>query len=220
MSLLDVGCGKGTWLRAALDLKIADLMGIDGIELNSSDFLVSKDFFQRHDLSLPFYLGRRFDILICLEVAEHLRKACAKTLIDSLCRHSNFIIFSAACPGQPGECHINGQWPEYWQEYFNANGFECDDSIRFQLWTNTDIDVWYRQNIFIATKVSSQPVTQEPIKRLIHPEFMSVFLSAYLMEKAGEWETDVWKGHRSIIWYLKSFTIALLRKVQRKIQNI
>jgi len=62
-------------------------------------------------------------------------------LVTSLRAHADTVIFSAACPGQEGQGHINCQWPSYWQALFNRNGFECVDDIRPVIWGNTDIEV-------------------------------------------------------------------------------
>jgi 2-polyprenyl-3-methyl-5-hydroxy-6-metoxy-1,4-benzoquinol methylase len=113
-SLLDVGCGTGTWLKAALDFGIQDVFGVDGAEITKDKFLVPERLFRQQDLTVPWSLGRRFDVVLCLEVGEHLDEACAATLVDSLVGHSNWVLFSAACPGQPGQHHVNCQWPIYW----------------------------------------------------------------------------------------------------------
>src|ERR1700730_14205979 len=71
-SLLDVGCGTGTWLRAALDLGVVEIYGVDGVPIGQEALLFPQQLFQVQDLSCPFDLGRKFDLVLCLEVAEHL----------------------------------------------------------------------------------------------------------------------------------------------------
>ena len=138
-SLLDVGCGTGTWMKAALDFGIADVFGIDGVQVPADQLHVPAEKIARQELSRPWNLGRRFDAVICLEVAEHLDRECAPGLIDSLARHADLVYFSAACPGQEGQHHVNCQWPAYWQQLFNARGFSCSDEPRWELW-----DRWQR----------------------------------------------------------------------------
>src|SRR5262245_6689362 len=99
-SLLDVGCGTGTWLRAAMDLGIKDVCGIDGVNLGPSALPVPAEFIRLQDLTSAWSLRRRFDVVLCLEVAEHLPRNVAAVLVGSLAEHSHRIIFSAACPGQ------------------------------------------------------------------------------------------------------------------------
>ncbi len=111
-SLLDVGCGLGTWMKAALGLGIPEVLGVDGVSLGKDKLLVPAELFRLHDLTKSWSLGRRFEVALCLEVAEHLEAGSAATLIDSLVSHADVIYFSAACPGQPGQHHVNCQWPE------------------------------------------------------------------------------------------------------------
>jgi SAM-dependent methyltransferase len=175
-SLLDVGCGTGAWLKAAMDFGIPDVLGVDGVELPPDQLRVPGDRVRHQDLTLPWHLHKRFDTVICLEVAEHLPPTSSHSLIEALCEHSNHIIFAAGCPNQPGQNHINCQWPEYWQDLFNSNGFACEDDIRPKMWNIQEIEVWYRQNIFTARR-SPSAGRETRILGMVHPEFLPVFIS-------------------------------------------
>lgn len=169
-SLLDVGCGTGYWLAAAIEQGVRDVMGIDGADIPSGRLLFPPDRFRRHDLTTSIDLGRRFDAAICLEVGEHIGIERAPALIDTLTRHADWILFSAACPGQPGQNHVNCQWPEWWQNLFNQRGFACEDSLRWEIWNERRVEPWYRQNIFVARR-NQNPVGPEPrIESVIHPD--------------------------------------------------
>lgn len=173
-SLLDVGCGTGTWLKAALDLGVAEIFGVDGVHISTDRLLVSADYFQQQDLTLAWDLNRRFDLVICLEVAEHLDSCFAKLLIETLTIHADRVIFGAACPGQPGQHHVNCQWPVYWQELFNSCGFACSDTLRWKIWNDSQIEPWYRQNIFIADK-TSKAGSEARILPVVHPGMVPYF---------------------------------------------
>jgi SAM-dependent methyltransferase len=71
-SLLDVGCGTGTWLRAAMECGVTDVWGLDGVLLPPERLLFPAEKYGQQDFSRPWDLGRRFDVVLCLEVAEHL----------------------------------------------------------------------------------------------------------------------------------------------------
>jgi SAM-dependent methyltransferase len=172
-SVLDVGCGNGSWL-AVFDAKgISDLMGTDFSE--PKQLMIDQGKYLKADLRHPFDLKRKFDLALCLEVAEHIEAEHAEQLIASLTRHSDIIIFSAAIPGQGGQDHLNEKPPAYWQEIFNRHGFHCYDLLRPLIWDDTDINWWYRQNIFIASR-SAELRSQAPqqIRWLIHPEFHQI----------------------------------------------
>ena len=170
-SLLDVGCGNGSWMVAARKFGITDIMGIDSQGLENNKWPLAEEQFNLVDLDYPFDLGRRFDMVLCLEVAEHLAVESAPSLISSLVKHSDLIVFSAAIPGQEGDRHINTREPSYWQQLFNQHGFNTYDNIRPIIWDNQKIFWWYRQNIFIAQRSGSadEKVT-EKIRHIVHPE--------------------------------------------------
>lgn len=101
------------------------------------------------DLESDFSLGERFDLVQCLEVAEHLSPASGPTLVASLVRHGEVVLFSAASPGQGGEFHINEREPEYWRSLFIELGYRMYDSIRPRIADIRSIDPWYRYNSFV-----------------------------------------------------------------------
>jgi 2-polyprenyl-3-methyl-5-hydroxy-6-metoxy-1,4-benzoquinol methylase len=129
-SMIDVGCGTGTWLRAATMLGVPDVRGVDGVIAPADELEVARSLITQVDLTQPLPLDRTFDLALCLEVAEHLDAPCGGVLVDSLVRASRQVVFSAACPGQMGQHHVNCQWPLYWQAEFNARGFACSDDVR------------------------------------------------------------------------------------------
>jgi len=169
-SILDVGTGTGAWLLAARKHGIEDILGVDGVGLEGRDFCVPKEFLQIADLTKPLELGRTFDAALCLEVAEHLPSDSAETLIHSLCKHADLVFFSAAAPLQNGYGHINCQWPSYWQALFNRSGFACTDGLRFAMWTDADVEPWYRQNIFIARRDQNAAGREPRLLNILHPD--------------------------------------------------
>ena len=210
-SVLDVGCGVGTWLKAFEELGAREIKGIDGVKIPENQLLIRKDRFSQKDLTKSINLKRKYDLVLCLEVGEHLHKKDAKTLIRSLTRHGNTILFSAACPGQSGQNHINCQWPVYWQKKFNSNGFVCFDSVRSQIWNLKKIEPWYRQNIFVAKK-SKAAGKEKPLNSLLHPE---------LFKGSAEKEMDLLQkienGSQKMSWYLNSIFKSFYQKSKRKL---
>jgi SAM-dependent methyltransferase len=169
-SILDVGCGVGTWLKMAEENQLVDYLGIDGIEVPDERFHVSKGHYKQCDLRKDWDLGRTFDMALCLEVAEHLPSNASTPLISSLTKHSDTVIFSAACPYQGGQGHVNCQWPLYWQELFNSHGFVCVDSIRPVIWELEFREYWYKQNMFVATKDFQSAGSEARLQSIVHPD--------------------------------------------------
>lgn len=153
-SAVDLGCGVGTWLYALEQRGIKDVCGVDGKWVNKSYLKIQKECFVEHDFGKDPDpgIGRTFDLAISLEVAEHLPSTSAKGFIAMLTSLSDYVLFSAAIPGQTGKGHINEQWPGYWISLFENRGFTGFDCIRKSIWNDKMIPFWYRQNILLFVK--------------------------------------------------------------------
>ena len=160
-SVLDVGCGAGAWLREYAALGIHDLLGVDGEYVRPEQLLIPSEHFLARNLAQPFDLGRRFDLVQCLEVAEHLSADYAATLVDNLIRHGDCVLFSAAVPGQGGEYHVNEQPYAYWRALFAARGYRLFDWLRPQLRSRREVEPWYRYNLLLF--VQDRHIPQLPL---------------------------------------------------------
>lgn len=149
-SVLDVGCGRGAWLRTWIGQPgVHRIKGVDGDYVDTSKLVIPEERFGIVDLESGFSLGEWFDLVQCLEVAEHLSPAAGPKLIASLARHGDAVLFSAAPPGQGGEFHINEREPEYWRSLFVEQGYQMYDSVRRLVAGIRSIDPWYRYNTFV-----------------------------------------------------------------------
>lgn len=148
-SVVDVGCGRGSWLRAFTENGVGRIVGIDGDYVDTSKLLIDRKDFRTADLTQPLGLDDEYDLAISLEVAEHLPSSSAPQLVRSLTGLSPVVLFSAAIPGQGGYLHVNEQWPAYWNVLFGERGFTRFDPIRPRIWQNERVEWWYRQNIFL-----------------------------------------------------------------------
>ena len=102
-SVIDIGCGVGTWLQVFREIGVADILGVDGAYVDRAQLRIPTAGFLARDVSQPLEpLGRRFDLALCLEVAEHVEEARAENLLGSLTALAPVVFFSAAVPGQGG----------------------------------------------------------------------------------------------------------------------
>src|ERR671920_211553 len=148
-SVIDVGCGTGEWLSVFEEHGVEDVWGVDGGWVNKKRLEIAEERFVPFNLEQPFHMDRTFDLVVSLEVAEHLPQECANTFVESLTRLGPVVLFSAAIPHQVGRKHINCQWPEYWAERFDEKDYVVIDCLRRKIWRNENVAKWYRQNILM-----------------------------------------------------------------------
>jgi len=178
-SVIDLGCGDGTWLSVFQECGVEDIRGVDGEWVDQEALQMARDRFEIADLREPFRSGRRFDLVVSLEVAEHLPEARAGDFVESLTAHGPVVLFSAAIPKQGGEDHLNEQWPAYWVEHFLSRGYEAIDCIRPQVWENEKVAWWYAQNTLLFVKsdriqeyprLKSESEAPFSVSSVVHPQ--------------------------------------------------
>ena len=147
--VVDVGCGTGTWLAAFAEHGATDVLGLDGDYVDRSLLDIPADRFVAADLSKPVQVAGRYDLAVCLEVAEHLPEASADGIVELLTNLAPCVLFSAAIPFQGGVNHLNEQWPEYWAARFRARDFLPIDCLRRTIWSNEKVAWFYAQNILL-----------------------------------------------------------------------
>lgn len=181
-SVIDFGCGMGTWCKALGELKISDFLGIDQHTYDVSYMIISKEKYLQYDLRKPLTLSKKTDIVISVEVAEHIEPEYSSIFISNLCSHSDIVLFSAALPGQGGTNHVNEQLCSYWVNLFAQKGFALLDCIRPYVWNNETVEIWYRNNtlLFIADciydSIASKIVTCPFPVDIIHPGMLERIL--------------------------------------------
>lgn len=216
-SVVDVGCGTGTWLKIFLDHKINEILGIDGTYLNKEQLKIDSSKFIAYDLETLYRCEKKYDLVISLEVAEHLSSDSSDVFVETLTGLSDTVIFSAAIPNQGGQNHINEKEPKYWIEKFEKKGFKLYDVLRPVFWDNKKIDPWYRQNILLFTKKIDLNIVLEPLKNfegkhLVHPE-LSKAKDDNLSIKKNQLEY-INNGKKDVRFYVYLLFKALKRKLK------
>jgi len=176
-SVADVGCGTGNFLYAFKKNGVNDVIGFDGMWAN-------KELLSRHleanefvtiDLEGVFPVtSKKYDIVLNLEVAEHVSAERSANLIDFLTGLSDTVVFSAAIPGQGGFNHVNEQWEEYWDQKFIDKGYQKYDIIRHKIIPNKAIAWWYRQNMIVYSKKDLSHLPSVPLNNVIMREHYEI----------------------------------------------
>ena len=154
-SVVDVGCGVGSFLNYFSQYGVQRILGIDGDWVPKDQLEISISNFSSKSLNSYFKLDESFDMAVCLEVGEHLEKNSAGSLVKTLVDLAPVVLFSAAVPHQGGDSHINEMWPCKWANYFLKHDYVCIDYIRPLIWNDSSIPWWYRQNIMLYVRRSN-----------------------------------------------------------------
>lgn len=183
-SLLDVGAGHGAWAAEWMAAGVPDVIAVDGDYVARDRLAIPADRFHPHDLSQPLQLGRRFDLVQSLEVAEHLPEAAAEVLVDTLTGHGDLILFSAAVPHQGGEHHVNEQPLSYWRSKFATRGYAAYDWLRPRIATDGAIMPWYRFNTLLYANEAGAGRLSPAIRAARVPENTPVDIAGDLKWRA------------------------------------
>lgn len=151
-SVVDFGCGTGTWISVASQQGVQETLGIEGRWLDPKLAVVPEDQLLLTDLEDRVELPRRYDLAISLEVAEHLSAGRGASFVGDICAASDLVMFSAAVPGQGGTRHVNERPQSYWCSMFSAFSYTCFDVMRPVIWDDAQIPFWYRQNTLLFAK--------------------------------------------------------------------
>lgn len=186
-SAVDVGCARGEWLTAFRENGVGTVRGLDGGYVDQSTLLIEREFFTPSDLSGDFQIPGKFDLAICLEVAEHLPKERAAALVRRLTAAAPVILFSAAVPGQGGTDHVNERWPGYWRRLFGEQGYTMLDPVRPLIREDRRVRWWYRQNIVMFA--SSAAIRDNPslAAEAARPLQEMEWVHQHLMRNRGTW---------------------------------
>jgi len=175
-SVIDFGCGCGFLLDRLWRHGIEDVCGIESSsevkefwECELANGLISK-LSVGNILDYTFELlpgpgiisddGVRYDMSICMEVAEHISEELANELVYIVSKASKkWIWWTAAVPGQGGTGHINCQPICYWVKKFETFDFSVDwektYEIKQLMLQNHAICLgypWFRDNLLVLRK--------------------------------------------------------------------
>lgn len=173
--IADIGCGSGTFLAAALEAGSSFAFGMEGGWVKPDMLDDPAIVFEPTDLEQAFG-GPQVDLVLSLEVAEHLSPGRAEGFVRDLVCMAPAVLFSAAIPGQGGVGHLNEQWQSFWASHFAAHGYRAYDVIRPAIWTDEAVPAWYRQNCILylsqpsASALGFTP-TEPVLLDCVHPAF-------------------------------------------------
>lgn len=120
-TVLDAGCAMGFLVEALRD------RGVEAWGVDISKYAISK---VRPDIreycrvaSVTDPLERVYDLIVCIEVLEHLPAADGALAIDNFCAHAREVLFSSTPEDVTETTHVNVQPTSYWASAFAQRGF-------------------------------------------------------------------------------------------------
>lgn len=223
-SVIDVGCGIGTWLSVCNDLGVKDFIGLDGQHvLSTGQLLISDNNFMPVDFEISdkINLNKKYEFLISLEVAEHLKEKSSENFVNLLTSLSDIILFSAAVPGQTGMNHFNEQYPDYWQKKFESYNFHFFD-IRSVFWGNNNVEWWYQQNMFLVVNAKNT-VAFAKVEKFFKKWGGELFFTREMLElytkTLKSYNTDS-LGKSIILTAVKSIPLYFLNRILASMQRL
>ena len=131
-TVLDAGCAMGYLVAALRD------RGVEAYGIDISEYAVSK---VREDVrpfcrvgslteEFPADLPQRYDLIVTIEVLEHLYAEDGKKAIANLCKCADTVLFSSTPDDFEERTHVNVQQREYWARLFFEQGFTDDINYR------------------------------------------------------------------------------------------
>ena len=222
-SIVDLGCGLGTWLAEFKVCGVEDICGFDGDYVPREYLQIPEADFHPADLCTGPFPARRFDLAMSLEAAEHLPPEKAEGFVQTLTGLADIVLFSAAFPYQGGTGHLNENFPEYWALLFRKFEYIPLDLLREEFWNDGSICPWYRQNMLLFIKKSLYDkafshlphADGKPLTR-IHPELyfwscvrphgQDLASSLFETDKTGFYRLlEAWRGHMEMPRPLHSY---------------
>ncbi|NIM48555.1 MAG: methyltransferase domain-containing protein, partial [Gemmatimonadales bacterium] len=154
---LDLGSGTGAMVDFARRIGV-DAMGVDMIARSPPD--------TRADLSKPLDLGRQYDLVTCIEVAEHIRERDVGVFCNNVSGHvraNGYLVFTAAGPGQAGDGHVHLKPAPYWRTMFHERDLNWQERRTLQVklaWQMIPMPMmWLASNVQVFHR---RPVVDEP----------------------------------------------------------
>ncbi|MEI6514805.1 MAG: methyltransferase domain-containing protein [bacterium] len=206
-SVLDVGCGRGVWLKAWKKQGVKEVRGLDGLYVAVESLLISPDEFQATDLTNSFDVGRRYDLVQCLEVGEHIPEQHADVLVASLVAHGDVILFSSATPGQGGEHHVNEKPLSFWADKFRLSGYDAFDYPRMALRGTKEIEPWYRYNTVLYANHRGQSRLAPDVIRTMIP----------CDQDFPDYESTIWRLRRMLLRAMPAAVVNMLSRMKHHV---
>ena len=182
----DAGCAIGLLVRALVE------RGVDAYGGDISEFAVTgapqglRERLEVRDLVQPF--ERRYDVITCIEVLEHMSAADAQMAIANLCAATDTILLSSTPEDFREPTHINVRPPASWAQDFALHGF----------FRRTDIDASFLSP-WAVVFTRQQPTVVETVAR--YESLLAPLSQEVIAKRQGllEAQRDLERSHGVVV---------------------
>jgi SAM-dependent methyltransferase len=172
--VLDAGCALGFLVESLRD------RGVEAYGVDLSTYAIE----QVHPPVKPFCrvgsitddLGGDYDLIVSIEVAEHMPAREAEAAIANFCAHTSDVLFSSSPVDYREPTHVNVHPPEHWAELFARHGFYRD----------VDYDATY-----ILPWAARFRKRSEPVHRLVRDYERRYWSLLHAADDARSYATDL-----------------------------
>ena len=123
-TVLDAGCAIGLLVESLRE------RGVDAVGIDLSSYAIEQVHSSVraycHHGSIADEFPARYDLIVSIEVLEHMPAREAEAAIANFCRHTDDVIFSSSPSDYKEPTHVNVHPPEYWASEFARHGFYRD----------------------------------------------------------------------------------------------
>jgi len=149
-SIIDFGCGIGSFLEGALDCGLTHIVGLEiNIEI-AKEHIPHRivPYIYNRDITETVDDMGKFDCSWSFEAAEHIKPEGTEQFIKNLAIAERFIVLTAAPPGQSGRYHINCRPKQFWIDSIVAEGFNYLEEE-----TNKTIAIWNEWKTIVPKEI-------------------------------------------------------------------
>jgi len=154
-SIIDLGCGVGSYLEGAFKAGCEDIKGIEISYDDVQKYIVNSIFpyISYGDITENILIKEKFDCVLSIEVAEHIDPQKTDNFIKSLINCSKkHIILTAAPPGQRGTGHINLREKSFWIKAIEEKGAVYNEELVEQFknkWKEFNVPKYILKNLMV-----------------------------------------------------------------------
>lgn len=146
-TVYEFGCGNGLYSKKMIESGF----DVDSSDGNPNTYNSTNGLSYTRDLTKNVELSPR-DVVLCLEVGEHIPKKYEQIVLDNIFNSSkNIVILSWAIKGQSGTGHVNCQDNDYIIKQAEQRQFSFDEVSSKHFRRSSSLK-WFKNTIMIFKK--------------------------------------------------------------------